>query len=180
MVQCIHAILKITLFFYVWILEIRATKYETCTCISIFLSHGQSIGKSVKLDSAVFLAWSLEILLFSGYTSGNLTDLHCFAFKVKWVCAILSSTQSHHLLFYTKHDRQLQQSYNLRIPLTVMCSWRSSVIGVYVIYHSTCIYWPHYSMVKLYGSNFLIITPFLRCLNFSHFYCTCRNRMIWR
>ena len=38
---------------------------------------------------------------------------------------------------------------------------RSSLISVYTVYHSVCIIWTHYSVVKWYCSNYRIITAIL-------------------
>ena len=37
------------------------------------------------------------------------------------------------------------------------CSWRSSLIRVYTVWHSVCIFWTHYCMVQPHGSNFRIM-----------------------
>ena len=35
---------------------------------------------------------------------------------------------------------------------------RSSLIRVYIVCHSVCIFWTHYSMVEQHSSNFRVIT----------------------
>ena len=51
--------------------------------------------------------------------------------------------------------------------------WRSTLIRVYTVCHSVCIFWMHYPMIKLHYSNLRIISAiFLRCLNLFFFYGT--------
>ena len=40
----------------------------------------------------------------------------------------------------------------------------SSLIRVYTVCHSVCIFWTHFSVVKWYCSNFRIITVFFSCV----------------
>ena len=51
-------------------------------------------------------------------------------------------------------------------------SWRSSLIRVYTVCNSICIFWTHKGMVKQHGSNFSKVT-LLGCQNFSNFQSTC-------
>ena len=46
---------------------------------------------------------------------------------------------------------------------------RSSLIRVYTVCHSVCIFWTHYSMVEPYSSNFMITTNFLGVRIFRKF-----------
>ena len=49
-------------------------------------------------------------------------------------------------------DRQVWANCRSNYP------WRSSLIRVYTVCHSICIFWTHYSMVKPLCSNFKVIT----------------------
>ena len=52
------------------------------------------------------------------------------------------------------------------------CSYRSSLIRVYSVCHSVCLFWMHYHMVKKHCSNFRVITANFQVTEFLGFYST--------
>ena len=59
---------------------------------------------------------------------------------------------------YFVHEIQTDISHNEPKFLSKQCGPRSSLIRVYGVCHSACIFWTHSTMVKFHYSNFRIIT----------------------